>query len=106
VRDGQPFLLGDTYIDERVCAHIPRAAFKTKTALKLINDVPGMKIGDAQQTLTIGTADIAVAETLGLPLNAPIAKVDLCVVDSDGTLVLAGYGIYRGDVVRIDTKLV
>lgn len=105
-REGQAFLLGDTYIEERVCAQIPRASFKTKTALRLINDVPGMKIGDAQQTLTIGTADVTVAETLGIALNAPVAKVDLCVVDAEGTAVLAGYGIYRGDVVRIDTKLV
>jgi len=103
--NGEPFLIGDTYIEERACAQIHRASFKTKTAMRLITDVPGLQISDARQTLTIGTADIVMAELLDVALNAPIAKVDLCVVDANGVIVLAGYGIYRGDVVRIDTKL-
>lgn len=106
VRDGEPFLFADTYIEEKLASRIPRAALKTKTALKLIYDIPGFEVGEARQTLTIGTADIAVAEQLSIPLNAPVVRVDLWVTDQEGTLVLAGNGLYRGDVVRIDTKLV
>jgi GntR family transcriptional regulator len=78
---------------------------ETKTALRLINDVPGLQIANAQQTLTIGTADIETADALAMPLNAPVAFVHRRVVDERGTLVLAAEGIYRGDVVRFDMKL-
>ena len=64
-----------------------------------------MKISDARQTLTIGTADIEVAAALQLPLNAPVAYVHRAAVDARGVLVLVADGIYRGDVVRLDIKL-
>ena len=101
--DGDQFI---QWIHEILELGITDEALVTKTALRLLADIPGLQIKDARQTLTIGTADITVAETLGLALNAPVAKVDLCVVDDNGTVVLAGYGVYRGDVVRIDTKLI
>ena len=78
---------------------------QTKTALRLVADIPGVKIKGARQTLTIGTADIEVAEALNIPLNAPTACVYRSVVDQAGCLVLIGEGIYRGDQVRIDMKL-
>jgi GntR family transcriptional regulator len=105
LRQGAPFLLTDLYIDERLSARIPRKALATKTALRLIADIPGVVIKDARQTLTIGTADVETAHQLDLPLNAPVAFVHRSVVDQSGCLVFIGEGIYRGDVVRIDIKL-
>ena len=64
-----------------------------------------MKIADARQTLTIGTADVETAERLDVPLNAPVAFVYRSVVSREGCLVFIGEGIYRGDMVRIDMKL-
>lgn len=104
-RDGQPFLLADVFVDERIAKRIPESAFKTKTALKLVADVPGIQITDAQQTLTIGGADIETAEQLRIPLNAPVALVQRTAVDRDGYIVLIADGIYRGDLVRLDIKL-
>lgn len=104
-RDGEAFLIADVYLDERVCALIPEEAFSTKTALKLVVDVPGLDIVDARQTLTIGSADIETARHLDIALNAPVAFVHRSAVDRDGCLVLVGEGIYRGDVVRLDIKL-
>ena len=79
--------------------------FETKTALRLIADIPGVKIKDARQSLTIGTADVETAQALNIPLNAPIACVYRSVVDQNGSLVFIGEGLYRGDQVRIDMKL-
>jgi len=84
---------------------IPKKALTTKTALRLIADISGLKIKDARQTLTIGAADVETAERLNIPLNAPIACVYRSVVDRAGRLVFVGEGIYRGDQVRIDMKL-
>lgn len=104
-RHGTPFLLADLYIDERLSKRIPRKDLESKTAMRLVADIPSVKIKDARQTLTIASADIETAEQLKIPLNAPIACVHRSVVDRDGCLVFVGEGIYRGDQVRIDMKL-
>jgi GntR family transcriptional regulator len=104
-RHGVPFLIADLFIDARAARRIPKKVLETKTALRLVADIPGVKIKAARQTLTIGTADIEVAEALNIPLNAPTACVYRSVVDQAGCLVFIGEGIYRGDQVRIDMKL-
>lgn len=104
-RGGQPFLLADVYLDERLRPKVTEADLRSKTALKLVAGIPGMRIGDARQTLTIGTADVEAAAALNLPLNAPVAYVHRAAVDARGVRVLVADGIYRGDVVRLDIKL-
>ena len=104
-RDGVPFLLAELYIDERLSKRMTKNLFETKTALRLIADIPGVKIKDARQSLTIGTADVETAQALNIPLNAPVACVYRSVVDQNGSLVFIGEGLYRGDQVRIDMKL-
>ncbi len=104
-RDTQPFLIADVYVDERLCSKIPKGAFKSKTALQLVADIPGIKIVDAIQSLTIGAADVATAEILQMPLNAPVAYVHRTAIDKTGCQILIAHGIYRGDVVRVDIKL-
>jgi GntR family transcriptional regulator len=104
-RDGQPFLLADVYLDERLSPKVTAEDLRTKTALKLVAGIPGVRIIDARQTLTIGTADVETAAALQVPLNAPVAHVHRAAVDQRGVLVLVADGIYRGDIVRIDIKL-
>jgi len=100
-----PYYLGDVYIDQRICKGIPAIAFETKSAMKMIKEIPGIKTKEARQTLTIGSADLETAELLQVPLNAPVAFVYRSIVDSVGDLVLITHGIYRGDVVRLDMRL-
>ena len=104
-RGGQPFLLADVYLDERLSPKVTDADLRSKTALKLVAGIPGVRIADARQTLTIGAADVETAAALDLPLNAPVAHVHRAAVDARGVLVLVADGTYRGDVVRLDIKL-
>lgn len=104
-REGVPFLLADVYIDQRLTRKIPASAYTTKTAMRLVAAIDGVKITDARQTLTIGSADIETAELLRLPLNAHVAHVQRSAVNQNGDLILVANGIYRGDVVRVDIKL-
>lgn len=104
-RDGIPFLLADIYYEEGIFRRVPRKFWKTKSALRVVVDLPKLKIVDARQTLTIGAADMETAELLDTPLNAPVALVQRSAVDSDGRIIFVGEGIYRGDVVRFDVKL-
>jgi len=104
-RDGQPFLLADVYLEKHLAARITPEDLRTKTALKLVAGIPGVRIGDARQTLTIGMADVETAAALHLPLNAPVAHVLRAATNPRGVLLLVAEGIYRGDMVRIDIKL-
>lgn len=104
-RHGQPFLLADLHIDERLRDRITPRDLESKTALRLISEVEGVEIIDARQTLTIGTADIETSEALTISLDSPVAFVHRQALDQDGTLVLDAKGIYRGDVVKFDVKL-
>jgi GntR family transcriptional regulator len=104
-RDRTPFLLADVYLERKLSKRIPKSAWTSKTALRLINDVPDLKIADARQILTVGSADPEVAADLDLALNAPVALVRRIAVDSGGNILMMANGIYRGDVVRLDMKL-
>jgi GntR family transcriptional regulator len=104
-RNGKPYYLGDVYIDERLCERIAPESFESKTSMRILRELPGLEIAEAHQTLTLGSADPALADLLQLPLNAPVAHVARSAVDSNGCLVFVGQGIYRGDVVRLDIKL-
>lgn len=104
-RHGAPFLFARLHIDERLSARIPKRDLGSKTALRLVADIPGLRIKDARQTLIIGTADVETSARLDVPLNAPIGIVQRSVVDRAGCLVFIGEGLYRGDMVRIDMKL-
>lgn len=104
-RDGQAFLIADVFLDASLRPKVTDEDLRTKTALRLAAAVPGVRIADARQTLTIGTADVETAASLQIPLNAPVAYVHRVAVDQRGVRILVADGIYRGDVVRIDIKL-
>ena len=104
-RHGEPFLFARLHIDDRLSALIAKRDLNSKTALKLIADIPNLKIKDARQTLIIGSADVDTSQRLDVPLNAPIGIVYRSVVDRAGCLVFIGEGLYRGDMIRIDMKL-
>ena len=104
-REGEPFLLTNVHINEALMDRITRKDLETKTALRLINDVPGLEIIDVRQVLTIGMADSETAAALQIPINAPVAFVYRRAIDKDNVLALAAEGIYRGDIVKFEVKL-
>jgi len=104
-RDGTLFLLGEVYIDERLTPKIPHEQFGTTTAFGIISRVPGLLVTKAEQTLTIHSADVEVAQLLELSLNAPVAQVNRSAVDQHDQLVLIAKGVYRGDLVRFNVTL-
>lgn len=103
-RQDQPYMVADVFISERWANKIPRSAFTSKTALKLIADIEGLTIADVEQIMTIGVADLEASTALQIPLNAPVAQIERCVTDTEGVLILFARNTYRGDVVRLNIK--
>jgi GntR family transcriptional regulator len=98
-------LLADVFIDAKLAEKLPRSAFTSLTAMRLASSIPGVRITRARQTITVGSADIEIAELLDLPLNAPLCYIDRSAVDQRGRLILVSKGIYRGDVVRVEMEI-
>ncbi len=104
-RDGAAFMLADVYIDETAYRTLPEGSTERLTALRLISDLPGRPIANAQQELTITAADLTVANELSVPLGAPMARMVRLAVDTDGVRVLVADGTYRGDSTKLRLKL-
>jgi GntR family transcriptional regulator len=104
-RDGTAFLVAEVFIEEQLSKKIPKSAYTTKTAMSLVGSLPGIKVSDSRQTLTIGAADVETANYLNVPLNAPVARVYRSIADNRGKIILLSNGTYRGDLVRLDVKL-
>ncbi len=104
-RNGEAFLHSDVYIDETVSRDIPESEFETKTSMRLVADLKGQNITDARQYVTIGSADLEIANSLDIPLGSPVANVVRIAVNQDGLLILVAKGVYRGDMVKIEVKL-
>lgn len=79
-REDTLFLLADVYLDEDIASEMDEKSFTELTAMLLVAK-QGIKINDARQTLTIGTADLEMAELMKIPLNFPIAHVYRSAVD-------------------------
>jgi GntR family transcriptional regulator len=93
------------YIEANAARSLPPNAFKTRTAMRLAEELSNVEIRDAVQIVTIGAADLEVAARLDIDVNAPVAHVQRVVVDQTGTVVLFANGTYRGDVVRLEFTL-
>ncbi|KAA2312676.1 GntR family transcriptional regulator [Pseudooceanicola sediminis] len=105
-RQDAAFLVADVYVDERLQPLIPEQNYTTTTAMRLVSDLPGVKVKDARQILSVATADVETANFLGISLNDPIVLVQRLAIDQDGSLILVANGIYRGDKVRIEMSLI
>ena len=105
IRDGAAFLLADVFVDERICPLIPEEAYTTVTAMRLVSDLPGQVVTDANQVVTIGSADLESSTELNISIGDPVAKVRRMVVNQDGDVILMANGIYRGDMMKIEVKL-
>ncbi len=103
-RDGRPYCVIDIYLDERIFRQAP-AKFRSRTVIPLLRSMPGVAIREAHQVLTIATADVEVANHLGVPVNAPVAEVRRIFKDAEGTVIYLADVTYRGDAIRLEMDL-
>lgn len=103
-RDGRPYCVINIYLDERIFNRSPKR-FRTEVVIPLLTGMARVKIAEAHQVLTIGAADMEVANLLKLPLNAPVAEVLRTFTDDKGTLIYVAHATYRGDAIRLEMDL-
>jgi GntR family transcriptional regulator len=104
MRGEEPYALADVYVADHIYNQAP-AEFGKHAALAVIAELPDLEIARAHQILTIGAADVEVAEHLKIDLNAPIAEARCLVTDTNGVLIYLGEIIYPGDCVQLNIEL-
>jgi len=101
---GAVYCVISIYLDERVFRKAP-TRFRRHTVIPVLLELPGVKIAQAWQTLSIGTADVDVARLIGMPVNAPVAEVRRVCRDAAGTVIYLGEVTYRGDYIHLEMDL-
>jgi GntR family transcriptional regulator len=104
LRDGRPYCVIDIHLDERIFRRAPEK-FRSSTVIPLLTSMKGVDIHTAHQVLTIGTADVEVADRLGIAVNAPVAQVRRIFKDRSGCVIYLAEVVYRGDVIRVEMDL-
>jgi GntR family transcriptional regulator len=103
-RDGEPYCVISIYLDQRVFRKAA-ARFRKETIIPVLLDIPGVEVERASQTLEIGTADMEVAQHLGVKVNTPVAEVRRVCAAPDGTVIYLGEVTYRGDYIHLEMDL-
>jgi len=99
-----PYAVLDIYLDAAIYRRAPRR-FDAELVIPSLERLPRLRLASAHQRLTIGTADVAVAGLLRVPLNAPVGEVRRVLIDEDQRIVYAGLAIYRADAVRLERRI-
>jgi GntR family transcriptional regulator len=102
--DGTPHCALSLYIDDRVFRRAPDA-MRRQLVIPLLMSMPGVKIADVRQTLTIGSADVDEARLVGIPVNAPVARVRRVITAPDGVVIYLAEATYRGDFVLVEMHM-
>lgn len=79
--------------------------FDTQMVIPLLGRLMGKRLKKMTQTFRILTADMEVAQSLDLPINAPIGEVRRVITDWKDHVLYLGTGQYRGDAVVFNTTL-
>jgi len=103
-KDAAPYCVIDLYVAQEVYTRAP-TEFQTRLALGVLAELPGLSIGSAHQTLTIGSADMTTATLLEVEVGAPVAEVRRVITDTSGTVIYFAEIVYRGDFVKLDIDL-
>jgi len=101
---GKPFAVVEVMLDEAMYERAPEA-FETRRVIHVLDGFRDVRICDARQYLSIGVADIEVAQRLGIALGAPVGKLRRVLVDQRGIAVLVANVVYPGDLVRLEMSL-
>ena len=107
VRDDRAYCVIGLYLDERIFRLAPDD-FRAKTVIPMLHemqDSQGVHIESAHQVLTIGTADLEIAQMLKVPVGSPVAEVRRIFLDAQGTVIYLANVTYRGDAIRIEMDL-
>jgi GntR family transcriptional regulator len=104
-REGIPINVASLYLDKRIFRRSPNR-LRRAYIIPDILAMPGVKIAEAFQTVTVEAAEPSIATRLAIATGAPVAWLRRVFRDPDGVVLFVGEYAYRGDRVQLEMDLV
>ena len=102
--EGQPHLLLEIYLDSAVYIRAVDE-FEFGPIIPVLDALPRLKIGKANESLTVGVADPEVATLLNIAVGAPVVEVRRIIRYMNSTILYFGHLTYRADGFRMEIQL-
>ena len=96
VFEDKPFSYLDTYVPADLGRSMDQSGLGTRAALTLLED-QGVKVKNAEQTITATLADTSIAEALEVSPGSPLLRITRVVFDEKSRVVEYIIGLYRPD---------
>lgn len=102
---GDPYAVLRLYVDERLYRSLPASRFANETVVCALKRLQPSPIHSGRQHVTVQRVAADDATWLGIPHDAPVARIRRHFLNSRGTLIYLGDIVYRGDFVSWDMDL-
>lgn len=103
---GTPFSYIVNHVPGDVGKRIPEDAWKSGSIMRVLEEELGIRIADADQTMSAALADPHLAKVLKTNIGAPLLSVDRVVRSIEGRPVKHVHTYYRSDVYSFKAHLV
>lgn len=101
---GEAYCLNEVYLANDFYKRSPKA-FDTQMVIPNLQKMAQTKLKRLKQSVRITSADLFIAQSLNVPLNAPVAEVRRIITNRKDEIVYYGIGQYRGDLVVFNTTI-
>src|SRR6202021_918902 len=105
-RDGIPYLIGTSYLDQRIVDETPASSWPQDGSIyRAIKRSRRSRPVGGHQVITLNAAHAEIAYCLKVPLGAPIVHVVRWIFDQNGTLIYQSDGQFRSDFIEAFRRL-
>lgn len=104
-RNGIPYLVGTSYVDQRIVDEAPVAWPQGGSVYRAIERSQHSRPVLGHQTTTLTAADAEIAYCLKIPLGSPIVHVVRRIFDQNDTLIYQSEGQFRSDFIEAFRRL-
>lgn len=101
-QSGEPFCHVDINLENQLYKMAPER-FEKEIVVTVLKDL-GIAVETARQNVTIAYADVEMAETLNMPVNAPVFRVLREFFTDNGRLIYSAILIYPGDKLELEVE--
>jgi GntR family transcriptional regulator len=104
-REGLPYLVGTSYLDQRIVDEVGIKTLKTRSIYRFLQMSRASKAVRGEQTLSLSTAGAEIAYLLNVPLGSCVAIVMRWIYDQNDTLIYHSEGQFRAHFVQTSRRL-
>ncbi len=101
----QPVTLQTSFIPVALCPDLNRQTLERQHLIEVMRDTYGIHLASAVEYLEPAAADGHAAKHLGVPLHAPVFRIERTTFAADGRVVEYRNAILRGDIYRYRVEL-